>query len=399
MRRLIALTFAAALAIVCVPAVPAYAAGAVAYVSATGLYYVDVPGPTSTRLFVRSSGSTYTLDADHYVLASTGCTYPAPSDTTLVSCTGTIDSATIKMDGGDDFVDFYPSSTAIVSHIYGGAGNDQLLGADGVDYLYGDAGNDYLNGYDGQDWLVGGPGADQLYGGAGWGDMASYADHTAPVDISIDGVAGNDGSAGEADTVGTDIEMLEGGSGNDRLTGDDGDNILRGCGGNDQLYGRGGDDGLYGDADGEYGEDGHDNDRWNGCATAPIGADYFSGGAGSDMVGYHLHTGPVVADLDGTTGDDGQAGEGDTIAPDVENIAGGYADDILTGDANANILNGGPGSDRLFGLAGDDWLIGEDGDDKLYGAAGADILVGSDGSDLCDLGGDGTSATECEIIR
>lgn len=398
MRRALTLGLATALAVV-VPSFPGYAAGAVAYVAGSTLFYVDTPGPTSTRLVVRSSGSIFTVDADHYLLASTGCTYPVASDTTRVSCTGPIDSVTIKMDGGDDLADFYPSSTAIVSHIYGGSGHDQLLGADGVDYLYGDAGNDYLDGYDGQDWLVGGAGADQLHGGAGWGDMASYADHTAAVDISLDGVAGNDGAVGEGDTIGTDVEMLEGGTAGDRLTGDDGDNILRGCAGDDQLFGNGGDDGLYGDADGEYGEDGHDNDRWNGCATASIGADYFSGGTGSDMVGYHLHTGPVTADLDGATGDDGQAGEADTIGSDVENIAGGYADDRLTGDANRNILNGGPGADRLYGLAGDDWIIGEAGDDKLYGAAGADDLVGSDGSDLCDLGGDGAGAIECEIVR
>ncbi|WP_027346774.1 calcium-binding protein [Hamadaea tsunoensis] len=397
MRRLSVLA-AATLVVALVPAVPAHAAGAVAYISGTTLYYVDTPGAFSTRLIVRSSGSTYTLDADHYVLASTGCAYPVPTDTTLVACTGTIDTATIKMDGGDDLADFYPSTTAIVSRIYGGSGNDQLLGADGTDYLYGEAGNDYLDGYDGMDWLAGGSGTDQLFGGAGWGDMASYADHTADVNISIDAATGNDGAAGEGDTIGTDVEMLEGGSGNDKLVGSDDDNILRGCGGNDVLYGRGGSDALYGDGDGEYGEDGHDNDRWNGCTIAAIGADYFSGGAGHDMVGYHLHTAAVHADLDGATGDDGGAGEGDTIASDVEDIAGGYGDDVLIGDAGPNILNGGPGNDQVYGLAGDDWLVGEGGDDKLYAAAGADSITGGAGSDLCDLGGDGLSTEECEVV-
>jgi Ca2+-binding RTX toxin-like protein len=60
--------------------------------------------------------------------------------------------------------------------IYGGSGNDFLFGANGDDHLFGGSGNDYINGGnnwdtmsggDGNDLLVGGPGWDQYHGNAG----------------------------------------------------------------------------------------------------------------------------------------------------------------------------------------------------------------------------------------
>jgi len=51
--------------------------------------------------------------------------------------------------------------------VFGGAGDDQLEGEDGVDALSGGAGDDALSGGAGNDILVGGDGNDILFGGAG----------------------------------------------------------------------------------------------------------------------------------------------------------------------------------------------------------------------------------------
>jgi Ca2+-binding RTX toxin-like protein len=65
-----------------------------------------------------------------------------------------------------------------------------------------------------------------------------------------------------------------------------------------------------------------------------------------------------------------------------ENIAGSSHNDVLIGDALANLLSGGAGHDRLSGRAGNDVLRGGAGNDQLRGQAGADILDGGAGRDL-----------------
>ena len=65
--------------------------------------------------------------------------------------------------------------------------------------LSGRAGDDELDGLRGNDVLDGGAGADDLMGGAGT-DTVTYADRTAPRDVTLDGGA-DDGEAGEGDNV------------------------------------------------------------------------------------------------------------------------------------------------------------------------------------------------------
>ena len=52
----------------------------------------------------------------------------------------------------------------------------------------------------------------------------------------------------------------------------------------------------------------------------------------------------------------------------VENVTGGSGNDVLIGDAAANVLRGGYGRDLL---------IGREGADQLFGDAGEDILIGN----------------------
>ena len=88
--------------------------------------------------------------------------------------------------------------------------------------------------------------------------------------ISLDNLA-NDGRAGEGDNVRSDIENVQGGSGNDTIVGSAVANTLNGGSGNDTITGNGGDDSLIG---------GKGNDRF---FNAGNGEDTIVGGDGNDI--------------------------------------------------------------------------------------------------------------------
>lgn len=211
----------------------------------------------------------------------------------------------------------------------GGAGDDTLNGGEGDDNLFGGDGDDDLFGGDGVDSLYGGAGNDDLDGGDG-DDWAVYSDSDEAVTVTVNGVASGGTAAG--DTL-VNIENLFGSKHNDFLTGDASDNALVGAAGGDTLDGAGGSDWVY-----------------------------LNGDVGVTVV------------LDGVTvGLDGEAA-GDTYI-DIENIRSTAYDDVLTGNADANILTSGSGDDTLNGLAGNDRLDGGLNDDNLNGGNGEDVAV------------------------
>ena len=59
----------------------------------------------------------------------------------------------------------------------------------------------------------------------------------------------------------------------------------------------------------------------------------------------------------------------------IERGITGDGDDILTGNAENNLLFGGRGSDTLSGAAGNDWLIGSWGNDDVTGGTGTDRFL------------------------
>jgi Ca2+-binding RTX toxin-like protein len=201
---------------------------------------------------------------------------------------------------------------------------------------------------------------------------------------------GDDGAAGEGDTVNDDVEIVLGGKNNDTLSafwapcsnqaavptvlctlkGNEGDDTLVGSSHNDLLDGGAGNDILQGG----------------------LGNDTLIGGAGIDTVSYADRSNPVKASLDAsrpfTGNQNGETGETDTIDATVENLTGGSGNDFLRGNAGDNIIHGGAGNDTIEGGAGKDTLYGEAGADALYGGAGNDILIGGDGVDIL-IGGDG----------
>jgi len=112
--------------------------------------------------------------------------------------------------------------------------------------------------------------------------------------------------------------------------------------------------------------------------AAPDGPDRVAGGAGLDVAGYSLRSGPVLLAPDGVA-NDGEAGEGDDLGAGVERLEGGAGADqlIAAPDLEAELV-GGAGPDRLAGGTGADVLSGGDGDDLLSGAAGDDLAAPSD---------------------
>lgn len=175
-----------------------------------------------------------------------------------------------------------------------------------------------------------------------------------------------------------------GGEGNDTLTGGLGADTLHGGVGADTL--RGATDAALDTAD----------DVLNGDAGADVleagnvdnGSDTFNGGADSDTVSYASRALAVTVTV-GAGANDGETGEADTVAADIEVVTGGAAGDTLTGGANPVTLNGGPGDDTLSGGAGADTLNGDAGDDTFLSAAvdGADAYNGGAGTDVMSYAG------------
>jgi Ca2+-binding RTX toxin-like protein len=229
---------------------------------------------------------------------NTGCT-DAGATATITSGSGDDDlrggsastSVTINAGGGADTLNGMDGPTVI----HGGEGNDGVFGGSGNDQVFGEGGDDRLRGHEGNDLEDGGagnddigfspginhdsdPGADTQIGGPGT-DRLRLSGHNGGMTISLDGQA-NDGTPGEGDNVGSDIEKIEGTTGNDFFTGsggpdnfegDSGDDEIHGGGGNDDLYGGGGDDKVFGEPG---------DDKVQGSS----GADTVDGGAGSDLL-------------------------------------------------------------------------------------------------------------------
>ncbi len=93
-------------------------------------------------------------------------------------------------------------------------------------------------------------------------------------------------------------------------------------------------------------------------------------------------------------------------APDTEpcqalatqcNVLGTPGNDMLVGDATAELICGLGGDDTLDGGGGDDVLLGGDGDDRLTGGDGADCLLGQAGEDEFVEPGDDIVIEDYEI--
>jgi Ca2+-binding RTX toxin-like protein len=347
---------------------------------------IDVPasiGSEVSRLDAKDVIGRDTLegDAGDDVLGVEG---PGPLDADVlrggdgadtVSYAQRLNPVSVSLDGlpNDGEIGEGDNVSADVEVLTGGSESDTLMGSVGGETIDGGPGDDFVDGLAGDDHLAGGAGdsgSDSLLGGAGADTML--------------GGPGDDSLAG-----GADRDDVRGGGGSDTVVGDDGADLLAGGPGLDTVEGGAGDDALQGgDAvligadgadqlDGGAGDDSLDAGPGNDLLDGGPGADRIRGEAGRDTVTYETRAARVAVTFDGVPAD-GEHGEGDNVASDVERVVGSGAADTLTGDGRDNALTGG---------SGEDLLAGRGGADTLRGGTAPDVLDARDGvRDTVDCG-------------
>ena len=224
----------------------------------------------------------------------------------------------------------------------------------------------------GADTFAGGSGGDQWvstqpfdfgnsFSGGGGTDLMVMSSRSADVSVTLDDIA-NDGLPGEADDIGSDVEELITGAGDDTIVGTAGHQVLFPGGGDNSLFGGPGPD-LF--------------------AIGDLGADDVHGGSGIDTASYDSHQTGVDVTLDGVANDGGSF-EGDNVRKDVERVDGSNFADHLTGNDGPNRLFGFGGNDVIRGMGGNDVLsggapaVGElpaDGSDTMFGGPGVDTVL------------------------
>lgn len=303
-------------------------------------------------------------------------------------------------------------------HVEGGSGDDRICTGDGDDTFLGEGGSDRLNGGDGSDVLAGGSGDDLMVGGAG-GDSAFFVFATGPVNANLQtGVATGEGSDtlqelehvagsqfGDMLVGNADINVFNGGGGNDTMDGGPHSDAYVGGPGNDELIGRtgDGDTAAYLTAPGPVTVNlatgtatGEGTDRlvrmddalgsnFDDTLIGDARMNFLLGGPGNDELragtGFDVAvflSGPVTAGLPSASA----SGEGTDRLVGFEGLAGTDASDRLIGDGRPNYLEGRDGNDVLEGGAGADVVLGKEGADRVLGGAGDDKLFGGPGDDV-----------------
>src|SRR6266545_5110754 len=234
--------------------------------------------------------------------------------------------------GGNDTIALDETNGALpAANLFGGSGNDTLIGGSGGDLLFGQSGNDTLLGKGGFDFLFGGEDDDVLVGGDG--------------DDQVFGEAGNDLMIWNP---GDDTDLFEGGDGIDTamVNGGNGAEIFTVTSNGARV-------------------------RFDRLDPAPFSIDIGT-------------TENLVLNMNG--GDDTFSATGNLAAlisltvdggPGNDTILGSNGDDILLGGDGNDFIDGNQGNDTAFLGAGDDvfqWDPG-DGNDRVEGGDGFDTLL------------------------
>lgn len=278
--------------------------------------------------------------------------------------------------GGNDTASYAGSLAPVTVNLTTRAANGGDAAGDifdDISSLIGTDGADTLTGNGESNVIAGGKGADVLDGGAGI-DTVDYSTSQAGVILTL-GAAGAQtvGSGVGSDAVGEKIigfENITGSGKNDTLTGNELANVLDGRAGDDILKGLLGDDVLRGGD----GLDNIDGGVGNDLIVGDAGADTLLGGDGTaDTASYAELTSAVTVTL-GLNGalavGKGGSAEGDKLTT-IENLVGSNADDILTGNNFANVIEGGEGDDTLDGGANP----AAAGDTVSYSTSGSQVFV------------------------
>jgi Ca2+-binding RTX toxin-like protein len=242
------------------------------------------------------------------------------------------------------------------ANMFGGTGNDILLGGSQADVLSGGDGNDFLDGN---------AGADRSDGGTGDDTVLVDAHDAAPSDPSGKDTMVLDDTFGGVSTSNTAFEDVVGSASNDTVD-------------STGYVGPGWDpaNGITGPR--------HRMGGGDDTVISSAFADIIDGEGGSDTASYI--TSPAGVDvnrlLDTAAGGNAAGDRLDSI----ENVTGSAHPDTLTGDHGPNVLNGLAGNDVLTGNGGNDTLNGGDNNDSLLGNDGDDSLSGGNDNDTLDGG-------------
>jgi len=138
-----------------------------------------------------------------------------------------------------------------LNDLFGGSGNDALIGGTDADSLNGGSGDDALSGGDGNDVLKGGTGHDDLQGDDGKDKLYGGSGN--------DTISGDDGK--DYINAGTGDDVIFGGANNDKIFSGAGNDIINGGSGSDQFVFRSDDLGGYHDEISDFRRSGGEQDR------------------------------------------------------------------------------------------------------------------------------------------
>ncbi len=327
--------------------------------------------------------------ADNIQVAGAGTSYSVAGLAATVSVTGSEganDALVVNSLGGDDTISALGLPAGVVKlTMDGGAGNDNLLGSQGVDVMIGGDGNDFVDGNrgddvalmgagddtfqwdpgDGNDIVEGQDGADRmLFNGANVaekidisanGSRVRFTRDVASIVMDLNGVERIDFNAlGGADlitvndTTGTGLSTVNLNLNSSTATGDGAADsvIVNATNGDDNIKIK---DGIA-------------------VTGTPAAVNITGAEAGLDSLTLNTLGGNDTVDASGLS-----AGIGLTLN-------GGAGNDFLIGSQGNDLINGGTGNDTALMGAGDDTFVWNPGD-------GSDIVEGQAGDDTMQFNG------------
>lgn len=293
----------------------------------------------------------------------------------------------LQGEAGNDRLDTSTANRAYL--LFGGLGDDRVIGNSSDEVFPIEAGNDTIEGNGGVDViealnLIGAVTlTDATLNGLGLNSLSGISRARL--------FAGSKGVQIDASAF-TGVVTLGGGSGKDLLIGSNGADVLDGGGGNDTLRGGAGNDTITGGAGTDLieGGDGEDLLRESANTNVVVTATQLSGGF---PVGKDTFSNMELLELTGGTGNN---------KFDAKLFPGNVT--LLGGEGNDTLISG-SGHDALQGQAGDDVLTGGDGDDSLDGGDGvdriaemADVNWTLTGAALTGLGNDELTSIETALL-